>query len=204
VWLNGRYIINEHARTGESCCWLCPKCRKVYTETPSEPGVLRHRCDVCNAITYITVDGKSPAQPPDSTTDEETVIARPPQKPLSPQSTQQSQPTPQIGDISEAVLRWGSTFRHKTEPLRMGCNIVGRNDPKALSDINIDDNEVSRRSVRIDVDFINGLYSYRLTVMRATNPITVDGAVVQPKQTVDLHYGQTIVMGQTTIKFKKS
>ena len=217
VWLNGRYIIKEHAYAGEPCCWLCPKCRKVYTETPSEPGVMRHRCNVCNAITYITVDGKSS---PNSDSEETELVrtqkaqsSQPSQSSPSSQKSQPSypsqppqppQPTLQIGELSEAVLRWGGPFRHKTEPLRVGCNIVGRNDPKALSDINIDDDEVSRRSVRIDVDFYNGLYSYRLTVLRATNPVIVNGVTVLPNQTVDIHYGQNIVLGQTTIKFKKS
>ncbi len=221
VWNNGQYVIREPAKTGSTCAWMCPKCRKISVMHPYEPGQQTVVCKNCNARILITVVGlpQSPAPSPQGSEDPETVIDFPKQPAVTDAETVINvQPTnddvgaetvisnepkrPPVTD-SDGELTWGGRFSRSTFRLRIGSTIVGRNDPKTKSDINIDDPEVSRRSVRIDAEQAGQAFVYRLTVLKSLNPVTVDGEDIAAGQTVSLHYGQTIVMGSTKITFRK-
>ena len=221
VWNNGQYVIHEPAKTGETCAWMCPKCRKISVMRPLEPGQQAVVCKNCNARTHITVVGLPqspyPAQqadedpetvidfPQQHSTDAETVINVAPSKSETGSETVISNEPkrPPVTD-SDGELVWGGRFSRNTFRLRIGSTIVGRNDPKSKSDINIDDPEVSRRSVRIDAEQAGNDFAYRFTVLKSLNPVTVDGDTITAGQTVALHYGQTIVMGKTKITFRRS
>lgn len=223
VWNNGQYVIPEPAKTGQTWAWMCPKCRKISVIHPTEPGQQAVVCKNCNARTFITVVGlpqpsfssKSSDNDPETVidftpqqrsveVDAETVInIAPPKDETGSETVISNEPKrPPITD-SDGELLWGGRFGRNTHRLRIGSTIVGRNDPKTKSDVNIDDPEVSRRSVRIDAERAGNDFAYRLTVLKSLNPVLVDDKEIAAGKSVPLRYGQTITMGKTVITFRK-
>lgn len=93
---------------------------------------------------------------------------------------------------------------NKDYPLREGRNIVGREDASAPSDISIKgDNTMSRRSVQIDMNHTGHGYSFKLTVIKAANPVIHNGSVLMNGESVSLNFGDTIVMGSTKFRFDR-
>ena len=83
--------------------------------------------------------------------------------------------------------------------------IIGRNDPMALSDINVDDPTMSRQSVKISASVSNnGSFLYKLCVLRSTNKVMVNGRPVSQGDSVFLEFGDSFVLGRSTFVFQKS
>lgn len=90
-------------------------------------------------------------------------------------------------------------------PLHVGENIIGRKDNAQPSDVAIDgDMTISRKSMKITVAPMGcNNYSYLLTVLKATNPVQVNGVPVAIGQTVPLMMGTSILLGQTLLRLEK-
>lgn len=101
------------------------------------------------------------------------------------------------------LLRKG--WLNKTYPLRPGRNTIGRHDEDLPSDISIkNDTSMSRRSVSIEVNHSDLGYSFKLTVLKATNAISHNGRPLTQGESISLNFGDVIVMGKTKFRFEKA
>lgn len=102
------------------------------------------------------------------------------------------------------LLRRG-WFSNKEFPLKPGRKYtIGRHDEYEDSDISIkNDDSVSRRSVRIDVEPGQRGYTYKMSVLKATNPVVHNGMALMPGESIALNFGDTIVLGKTKFRFEK-
>ncbi len=105
--------------------------------------------------------------------------------------------------VETGMLVWGGFWKKKKFVLHEGQNWIGRFDRNKPSDVMVDDEFVSRRSACIEVAMFRGAYSFKFTVQKTLNPVTVNGRPLQPGQSVYLNYEDYIVMGKTTFFFKK-
>lgn len=100
------------------------------------------------------------------------------------------------------LLRRG--WLNKDYPLAEGSHTVGRHDDAEMSDISIkNDPGMSRRSIRIDVGLTSQGYTFKLTVLKATNPVLHNGKPLMKGEAVSLNFGDSIVMGKTKFRFDK-
>lgn len=93
---------------------------------------------------------------------------------------------------------------NKSYPLGIGKHTVGRDDADEPSDIAIkNDSTVSRRSVCIEVAQTPKGYTFKLTVLKATNPVLHNETRLYDGESVSLNFGDVIVMGRTKFRFDK-
>lgn len=93
---------------------------------------------------------------------------------------------------------------NKDYALSLGKNVIGRYDESEMSDISIkNDNAMSRRSVRIDVGQTEKGLIFKLTVMKATNPVLHNNAPLAIGESVSLNFGDTLILGKTKFRFDK-
>lgn len=101
-----------------------------------------------------------------------------------------------------ARLRWGSRINRQEAKITNLTTIIGRADSEYHSDIEFADEEMSRRSVRIDaIPSLNDTV-FTLTVQKSTNPVMVNGRKVENGESVQLPNGSTILLGKTTLVFR--
>jgi len=101
------------------------------------------------------------------------------------------------------ILQWGGFFSRKRHTLRVGANIIGRKDSNSPSDLEFDDPEMSRRSVKIDaIPDGNGHHTFTITVLKALNPVTLNGQRIEQGSSFRLNHNDAIVMGKTSLTFK--
>lgn len=98
----------------------------------------------------------------------------------------------------------GRFLSKKIYPLGKGTHIIGRDDSDEQSNFPIKDTTVSRRSIQIDVNSIGGSLSYKMTVLRSTNPVYHNSVELTVGDIVYLNYGDTIKLGNTLIKVQKA
>lgn len=100
------------------------------------------------------------------------------------------------------LLRKG--WLNKDYRLSDGKNIIGRYDESSMCDIAIkNDSSMSRRSVEIDVMKTEKGYTFKLTVLKATNPVLHNGNPLMAGESVSLNFGDSILMGKTKFRFDK-
>lgn len=100
------------------------------------------------------------------------------------------------------LLRRG--WLNKDYHLNIGPNIIGRYDEIEMSDIGIkNDSGISRRSVRIDVVPSDAGFMFKLTVLKATNPVLHNNSRLSIGDAVSLNFGDIIVLGKTRLRFDK-
>ena len=89
-------------------------------------------------------------------------------------------------------------------PIIKGSYFIGRADPDNQPDIPLNgDTTVSRKSVQIEVIDGGGYEDrlYPLTVIKATNPVTVNGKRLRAGESVFLNFDDRITMGKTELVF---
>ena len=134
-----------------------------------------------------------PSQPEGGNDGNETLMVAPPKGKESPSSQKETSGT----------LQWGGFFSRKHHTLRVGANIIGRKDNNSHSDLEFDDPEMSRRSVKIDaMPDGNGHHTFTITVLKALNPVTLNGQKIEQGSSFRLNHNDTIVMGKTSLTFK--
>lgn len=101
------------------------------------------------------------------------------------------------------LLRKG--WLNKTFPLHEGKNVIGRYDEELTSDIAIkNDPNMSRRSVEVEVLHSDRGYTFKLTVLKATNPVLHNDTPLMTGESVSLNFGDCIAMGKTKFRFEKA
>lgn len=100
------------------------------------------------------------------------------------------------------LLRRG--WLNKEYRLTRGKYIIGREDYEYPSDISIrKDESVSRRSVMIEVQQTPKGFTFKLTVLKATNPVMHNNMPLMPGESISLNFGDSITMGRTRFRFDK-
>ena len=61
---------------------------------------------------------------------------------------------------------------------------------------------MSRRSILIEVAQAPKGFTYKLTVKKCTNPVLINGKEQEVGNSIYLNYGDTILVGNTTLTFK--
>ena len=182
----------------------CPNCQAVLQlAQPDNPGVYKFTCNHCQKDFKIKIQEKDIhlAGQPSGTAGQNS---QPPTEPLGHRPTD---PLSHDGLSGHLVrLKQGLLGKNVSYTLRPGKNIVGRADETYPSDISIDkDDTVSRRSVEIDVlPNEKGGYRYKLSILKATNPVYVNGSPMQVGEALYLNYGDTLQLGRTVFKFEKN
>lgn len=189
-----------------------PECNKAFrVKCPDKNGTFKVICPVCKQVKYIRLGEPVPVVEQSSTS---TVVPAP---------QQQSAPTTQVFNHSEAIMldkgqliRIKRFWRNATYPLREGSNLIGRADDKLPSHISIDDDPtISRQSVEISVNKTKfGGYSISFSVLNASNPITYSiynavtkqysDRILQIGDTLSMHYGDRIKLGKSLFEYQKS
>lgn len=225
---NGKYVLDEYAILGRECGWICPRCNNEVRITPTRAGEQSFMCNSCYATFEVRVDAeantfmldKRKAVAPKSFTPslgearatssgkalDVAFHQSPPARGilLVPDETTEK---PEMEKVAEqdtsGMLVWGGLFSRKRYHLRAGSNVIGRKDNKATSDVEFDDPEMSRRSVKIDaIPDGEGNFTFMLTVLKSLNPVTVNDQTITPEEVVRLNNGDTITLGKTTLTFK--
>lgn len=98
------------------------------------------------------------------------------------------------------LLRKG--WLNKNYPLGIGVHTVGREDKSEKSDISIkNDNTVSRRSIKIEVNASSKGFTYKMTVLKATNPVLHNNTPLSTGESIFLNFGDTLLLGKTKFRF---
>lgn len=101
----------------------------------------------------------------------------------------------------QLLRKWGF---NKNFPLPVGHHTIGRYDEDEQSDIAIkDDPSMSRRSVQIDVDQSERGYSFKLKVLKSTNPVLHNNQPLNNGDVISLNFGDSIILGKTQLRFVK-
>jgi len=94
---------------------------------------------------------------------------------------------------------------NKSYTLHLEQNTVGRYDEELHSDIEIKgDTYASRRSVVIEVIDKQPGYLFKMTVLRAANPVMHNNKPLIVGESVYLNFGDSIKLGNTTFNFDKA
>lgn len=177
----GVYYVKELAIVNRHYTVKCPKCGKrlLVIAEKAEPFLIK--CEACKV--RIKIKGTEAAPEKDG-----------------------NEPTGKWRirrNNSNGKLVWQGLLTKKKYVLREGENYIGRKEPGVHSDLTLKDEYASARSVCISVKYSEEEgYSFHLTVLKATNPVLVCGKEYEEGHSVDLNYGDTIVLGNTTLTFK--
>ena len=217
------YGVKEPALIGKIYQVNCPKCHRAIILQTKQGGPTRFKCRECATAVIVrgvteeelkAMQKPKPAKPVEKKPVEPKPVKEKPVE-SKPQSATSQQPTEPEHKVTEKVrihrgkqvngkLVWGGIFSRKTYVLKEGVNYIGRADDEEPSDVSIKDACASRRSVKIEVFPGNRGNSFKLTVENATNPVLVNRQVQQVGSSFFLNYGDTIVLGNTTLTFKES
>ena len=187
----------------------------MQVKRPAKSGVYNRVCPACQFKHQIKVTGTddlnaAAAQASNATAQAPQAPAQhgpdmpppPPQAPAQKPEVAHTDPI-HLKKKGPAKLTIIGKLFNNSFPLELGEIIIGRDDPDAQSDIPLKgDPCVSRRSLRITVkrDEING-YSFRLKVLKSTNPVLLNGSVIDIRYDEPfLNYGDTITVGKTTLR----
>lgn len=194
------YIMQEKAEVGRIYQMVCPNCQKVLTIKAKEAKPFVETCTFCHTKTVVAgcAAALKQEQPQPSAGQSPSVGSKP-----------DNDPTQKVrirsGNIqTTGKLVWGGFLRRKSYILHEGANYIGRYDNEIPSDVNIDDDYVSRRSILIEVAQATKGFTYKLTVKKCTNPVLINGKEQAEGNSIYLNYGDTILVGNTTLTFKSA
>ncbi len=183
----GIYVINSKAEIGEEYFVKCPVCGNeldiVAKKTEADKVI-------CSCKTVIAFVGK-PAPSSEEAEPEEKVEPK--------KDTEKIQKRKRIK--RNGLIQWGVWPFKQSYTLSEGSNIIGRTDKSEPSDIQIKDSYVSRRSVNIEVSESGEGYHFKFKVLRAANPVYVNGHEHDEGTSIYLNDGDTIRLGSTKLRF---
>jgi len=189
VTIPGVYYVKKPALVNHHYTVCCPKCGKALLAATNTAGpfLVAHKgCKVRIKIQAINrVSGDSKKDKPTPTV----------KVPLNDRKQSNGK-----------LVWWGNWWgipKRKKYVLREGENYIGRKEDAVHSGLTLKDKYASKRSICITVNHSteNG-YSFHLSVLKATNPVLVCGKEYEEGRGIDLNYGDTIVLGNTTLTFK--
>ena len=211
----GQYAIKKPAIVGYHAYFHCPKCGRPVMFRPLEEGFKPFACKHCNTqviVKTVTRDKINPknTEPDNKQAKKDDVEPKQDVKNAKTQDSGNVLPkkaTERFGGHSKktvsAKIVWGGLLSRKTYELKDGENWIGRWDDEERSDIMVKDEYMSRRSACIEVVRKSGEVLFRFTVNRSTNPVKVNGKVIDPEQCIYLNYEDRIEMGNTNFFVKK-
>ncbi len=163
--------------TGQTYRFLCPHCGNQEIGFKSEQvGHKEFACPLCKGRITADVRGKTKVWNPAET----GLLVR--------------------GRL--VMLRKG--WFNKKFHLGLGSYTVGRYDESEMSDFSVrNDSGISRRSVRIDVNQTAAGFTFKMTVVRATNPVLHNNSELSVGESVYLNFGDSIMMGRTRFRFER-
>lgn len=175
------YVYRDHAELGLTYTIECPECGFRETVKVESEGNHKWVCKQCKAII-----GYKAVKPKQRDRVTHTFSSRQMNR-----------------DTGELV--WGGMLRSKREKLPAdSCVTIGRNDADMPSDISVNDQYMSRQSAKIETIRTDKGYTFKFTVMNASNPVFVNGCQLQCGNSIYLNYGDTIILGKTRFTFRKS
>lgn len=204
------YGIKNRGVIGRAYQAKCPECGTAVLIIHKDDKPLKTKCRRCNAI--IVSRGRNDAQMLPIDDKGQNTPPAPEKRPTMPaQHTTPQEKQAETGTShtlkvkmgkgleGKARLVWGNLFNRKKYVLHDGENIIGRRDKDQPSDLMFDDAYVSRRSVMIEKRKAAKGHFYKLTVLRISNPVLVNGEELQTGDNVYLNFGDTIAMGYNTV-----
>lgn len=164
----------------------CPECHSPGVASAEATGISKWVCPQCGCgIAFKVVE--------------------PPVKQESPEASPRETQAFRQGDarnIGEMV--WGGLLGKKRMRLHEGTLTIGRKDKELTSDIAINDQYASRQSATLEVKNTPGGYLFKFTVIKATNPVCVNGRQIAEGESIYIAYNDKITMGKTHLTFKKT
>lgn len=192
----GIYGVKQSAIVGKYYVISCPKCdRNIFIKAKAS-GVFRTVCKGCKTV--VIAKGRMATTPAEEKNEESRKVDD--NAPVNVTELYRNRNS----QLSKGKLVWRGLYNRKTYFLHEGDNYIGREDEEQPSEVSLKDAYASRRSVKINVALGEKGNSYKLTVENATNPVLVNGAVQAVGNSVYLNFGDTIVLGNTTIIFKEA
>lgn len=183
----------------------CYRCQAIIVSrgvTAEEYKALKEKAAAKRALSEEKANKETPTPAPAPKTEKEAKDTKKAKEETTKTPTQKLHL--QKGLEGNAKLVWGGFFSRKKYVLRAGETIIGRRDDELPSDLMLDDEYVSRQSIKIEKRKVAKGYFYKLTVLRVANPVLVNGQELQPGDNVYLNFGDTIVMGYNTVLTFKS
>lgn len=170
--------LSDDFLVGETYQFKCPHCGKQEIGlTSNKAGIKEFSCPLCKGKIIANVR-------------------------LKTQVLEFEDETRQLIKGKLILLRKG--WLNKDFPLGIGKHVIGRYDESEISDISIkNDNAMSRRSIRIDVDPTEKGFVFKLTVLKATNPVLHNNTPLVNGESILLNFGDTIILGKTKFRFDK-
>lgn len=198
---DGSYFIKNKAVIGKVYQLVCPECKSAFLVKALSTKAHKGTCKKCGkAIFYIGKDESV------EEVGQEQAENIPTQKYKMRSRMNQTAADGGKSDKANAKLVWGGFFNRNTFVFdKPGEFYIGRDDDTVKSDIIIKDDYVSRRSLCMEVITKpdSNDYSYKLTVRNATNPVLINGQEMASGESVYLNYGDTILVGNTILTFKR-
>lgn len=214
------YVVKNRAVVGKVYRVICPKCQKPLLIKASSAKKYKATCKTCGISIYYMgkeltsrqADNQQTEQQEKNTEDTGASLVTKKyfaKEPVAKDNVAEKQE----GEVNETLkygrpdarLEWGGFFSKKYYNIqRPGEHYIGRDDDEIRSDVSIKDEYVSRRSVLIEaIPKGRNECLYKLTVKSATNPVLVNGQAKEVGESIYLNYGDTILVGNTTLIFKR-
>ena len=164
-------------KVGQRYEFKCPHCKKQpIGYTPQESGEKAFPCPYCKGRIVVEAKSKTRIMSPD----ESVCLIR--------------------GKLTKLRRGWFNS----SYPLKSGTTTVGRTDSSVPSDISLDgDATISRRSIEIDVTTTEAGNRFKLRVLRTTNPVLVNSERLNEGESIQLNFGDIILLGKTRLRFDK-
>lgn len=171
------YVILEKAELGKVYSFKCPHCHFTFISKTDNDEVMKIKCPECDTFICFSSRGKEGI----------------PVKRRTQIIAESEFPT------REGILVWAKDGQISNYILQPGDTIIGRTDTEEPSDISIDDNTASRRSVIINVTKgeQTGRHNFKLTVLRTTNAVYVNNNALYANSSIYLNYGDSFKVGET-------
>jgi len=225
------YLVKDHALVGLTYTIVCPQCHKHLLVKAASPKTQKKTCTDCGAEIYFPAKARPvyhevPKERNNVT--EEAIGGNPTQK-YNPNHkvVVEDEASNTIYDKDRGIkdnidnsgvsgtiklgkpnakIVWGNVFNRKAFEIKvLGGYYIGRDDDEVKSDIIIKDDYVSRRSILLEVIPKGGTEClYKITVKKASNPVLVNGKEIAIGESAYLNYGDTILVGNTTLTFKRN
>lgn len=210
---NGTFVLKTLVAINQPAAVLCQSCGKPVVFKLPQAGLMGVKCRQCGTLTYVKAKAPQVESAGEATVPQtEKPAAQPakpaaqPAKPIAKPKEDEATKTQVVGrrgNRSPGLLTWGNIFRRKKFVLKEGTYVLGRKDVNCPSDIELNDKEVSRRSVVIEVVHKEDGYFFKLTVKKATNPVLYNNQPLGESESILMNYGDSIQLGRTVINFSK-
>lgn len=183
--------------------YTCPECHStspVYM--PDVSGNYMLTCAHCQRQITVYLKGKKepfPLQNPGAALDN----AQSPTVPVA--EAQPTQPATTLIPKKSARLVCIAGPCNESFEIKPGITTIGRYDVVSPSDISIKgDRYMSRRSVSLEAAYndVTG-FSFRMKVIKTTNPVMLNGQTINQGETAYLNFGDIISLGESKFRLDK-